>query len=368
MIPRALRELVQASRRTARELRQTLEEVAELLRESHLEGQQQHQQAQPARVRVRESNNQHPLARHAANNRRHFSTVRPVLAKNNYNNLFNYVKPLKRNPSISTLRSALNGGIGMRSGLGFGFGFSRPSVGRGMFSCFPKQSGRMFSTFPTNVTHQIVENMSQNIRMFFLKGGKLSTEMMRAESGTVKSLMSTEEDAADLQLASKFSDVKLDSGCVIDFDFSDKAEYGFECGVFDEHSLEYFEEVVTVNRRYQDLVLKDIKTFKEEIGSTSFKYSRSKNRLRFYCPNCDLMKMEMLLREKGVSTGVVRVNNDIEETYFCSPSTPDLVSSTSMSSISSDYSEIDSDILSTTDSIGMLHYYSDSGSVSILSS
>lgn len=345
MIPRTLRELLQASKRTAREIRQTLEDVGELLREG--------QQAQPVRVPVRPSS-QHPLARKSAS-RRNFSTFNATSASNLASSTlkfrfanFNSTSPLKRAlfTNFSSFRSAyrpFNGGIG-----------------KGLFSCFPKHNARSFSTFSPNAAHQIVENLSQNVRMFFLKGGKLSKDMLNNNSASTSPYQLANESSAehDLKLASRFSDVKHDSGCIIEFDFSAPL-YVPEAGIFDDESSLNLQTIFESNMKHQTKIMNDITMFKEKIGSTSFKFNKGKNRLRFYCPNCDVIKMELLLKENGISTGIVYKNDEIDDQNQISTpvdlDTPELLSPSS--SEYSDYSNIDSDIISSADSLVENDYY-----------
>lgn len=377
MIPRTLRELIQASKRTARELKQALEDVGELIRDGQLE-QGLQKQPQPVRVPVR-SGNQHPLARNS--NRRHFSTARVAQAaafnsrtRANFKFSTNFSdnafrRAFKQSSTFNTFKTAFYQSQINTGGFGF-IGKSQGRIGKGLFSCFPKHNARMFSTFSPNATHQIVENLSQNIRMFFLKGGKLSKDMMHSESGsTPYELMNQNVAEDDLRLASKFSDVKQDSGCFIEFDFSTPLCVP-ESGIFDDESSINLESVFEYNMNYQVKILQDIKTFKETIGSTSFRYNKAKNRIRFYCPNCDVMKMEGLLKDANITTGVVYKNNEINDALMMNENStaPELISPSSSSfesSLSSDYSDLDSDIISSSmESVGDYYYVMNSAAES----
>lgn len=195
--------------------------------------------------------------------------------------------------------------------------------------------------------------------MFFLKGGKLSQDMLHSNSKCAPYQLANESSAEqDLKLASKFSDLKNDSGCIIEFDFSAPL-YVPEAGIFDDESSLNLQTVFESNMKHQAKILNDVTLFKEKIGSTTFKYNKAKNRLRFHCPNCDVMKMELLLNENGISTGVVYKNDEINDQHQPSTTldfdTPELLSPSS--SEYSDYSDLDSDIISSANSLVEDDYY-----------
>lgn len=373
MIPRTLRELIQVSRKTAREFKQALEEVAELIHEKQLE---QSLQRQPARVPVRNQRGHgHPLA--GNNGRRHFSTNRTtnlnfknISLKFITGNIINHTSTSLK-PSISkTFKAAVYQTQPFSFSTRSQLTFVRGTIGSGMYRHFPRHNSRMFSTFGPNLTHQVVENLSQNLRMFFLKGGKFSKDCLNADIGNSTRLITRDSDLNvdyAIELASRVSEISSsnESGCFVEFDLSTPSISSMipDSGYFDESNLNNLSNGIENSISLKMKTLNDIKLFQENIGSTSFKYNKARNRLRLYCPNCDVFKMECLLQDVGISTGLVYKNNEInrdDESDSSSSefSCPELESDNSLSSTSVESFEsvypvsgsISSSILSSTSS------------------
>lgn len=384
MIPQALRELVQVSRRTAREFKEVLEELGELIGEKQLE-----QNLQRERIPVR-NNNEHPLSAAARRSRqsgnnggnrfsstysghfsntRKFSTTRNIKANiknplfnNTYASSFqNTVKRRTLNNSIS-LSKTLRAAVYQTQPFKYSSSYTkRPSfirnsnvVGSSMYSHFPKHNARMFSTYGPNMTHQVVENLSQSLRMFFLKGGKLGKDCTSTNSNNsidgnignnhVYYLSRDNESIAnnDLRLASNVGFDDYDLGCYIEFNLSktiESSNFFPNSGIFSDDCNDDLEKIIMSNLEYQMKVSKDIKKVKENIGSTSYKFDKARNRLRFYYPNCDVIKMENLLQECEVTTAIVYKNEEIleneESDNESEYSIPELESVDSYSSLSS---------------------------------
>lgn len=361
-----------------------MEDVGELIREKQLENSLQRQ---PARVPVRPQG-QHPLAGGRAY-RRHFSTCRnPLFTAKNINlnfsawsNCTNWTsfKPSAAGRFQTILSQTQPLRASARARLGH---VGRGGFGAGMFSYFPKQRARMFSTLGPNLTHQAVENLSQGLRMFFLKGGKLSHDCWSNSTMTNGWLHLTNDDRFadhDMNLAGKVSEIssQRESGCIIEFDLSCPSVVATipESGFFDDESSLHLELLVESNLKMQKKILKDIQLFRENIGSTSYRFQKKRERLRFYCPNCDVYKMEQLLQECGISTGIVMPNEEQQELNSCGQtlsvddfSGPELESD---SSVIDSYSDSDSDSILSSQDDDDIHadYYhvSGSGDHSILS-
>jgi hypothetical protein len=357
MIPKPIRELIRASRRTAREFGAALEEVGQLLRER-----QSHHQPNPVRVPVRARNTStgHPLhgarSPHSGSNRfnssysRHFSTGR-VASANSIKSSFINANIFQRYPTAASFKPKYSISNTFKAALYQTQPFrtatrAQVRVGFGLYTNFPRHNARMFSTFGPNVTRQAVENLSQNIRMMFLKGGELGSNYAHsnvAQSTPVAYLTNDESFAdRDIRLASRVSETSgaFESGSIVEFDMTAPtiAPNFPISGFFDDE----FEQDLTAFHistvEHQKRVVKDVKLFKENIGSTSFKFNKAKMRLRFYCPNCDVVKMERLLAESGISTGLVYRNtepdsfSDTDSGSDSEFSGPDMVSDSSTSS------------------------------------
>lgn len=323
MIPNSLRELIRVSRKTAREFKQAVEDVAELIREKQLE---QSLQREPARVPVRNQSRQHPLAGRVY--RRQFSTTRDVSAtfRNVNRNVFlnfatkagvNNAASRSLKPSIAnTFKAAIYQTQPFRTSTRVQLSFVRGGIGSGMYKHFSRHNARMFSTFGPNVTHQAVENLSQSLRMFFIKGGKTSHDCLShayMNNIDIGRLHADETFAArDIELASTVSETSglKECGCVVEFDMSTPSIISLvpESGYFDDDLSGKMETVYETSIKVQQKVLSDIKLFRENIGSTSYKFDKQRARLRFYCPNCEVAKMERLLQESSITMGVVKKN------------------------------------------------------------
>lgn len=335
MLPNTLRELIRASRRTAKEFKQVIEDVAELIREKQAE---HSLQREPVRVPIRNQQHQHPLSGRVI--RRQFSTTRDASAsfKNlNKNILFNIAKTNfkinvnnninKIKPSITnTFKAAIYQNQPFRSAKRVQLNFIRGGLGSGMYTYFPKHNARMFSTFGPNVTHQAVENLSQSLRTFFIKGGKVSHDCLtnanlhNIDIGHFKS----NDDMAnkDFKLASTVSETakSIESGCFVEFDLSTPSIVSLvpESGLFDDDLSSKMEKVYETSIKLQTKVLNDVKLFRDNIGSTSYKFDKNRERLRFYCPNCEVYKMENLLSDAGITMGIVKRNEDTESSNLSS--------------------------------------------------
>lgn len=327
MIPKSLRELIRVSRKTAREFKQALEDVAELIREKQLE---QSLQREPVRVPVRNQARQHPLAGRVY--RRQFSTSRDVSAtfrNMNKNVLLNFVRAgnstgaaASRNmtPSLTnTLKAAVYQTQPFRAATRVQMGLVRGGIGSGMYRHFPRHNARMFSTFGPNMTRQAVENLSQGVRMFFVRGGKTSHDCLThayMNDVDIGHLRADEAFAAnDIDLASTVSETAglKECGCIVEFDMATPSIVSLvpESGYFDDDLSCKMETVYETSIKVQQKVLTDIKLFRENIGSTSYKFDKQREKLRFYCPNCDVTKMERLLLESCITMGVVKRNESI---------------------------------------------------------
>lgn len=311
MIPRKIGEIISASRKTAKEFKQVLEDIAELIREKQL---QESLSREPVRVPVRPQNHQHPLAGRAS--RRHFSTytTRNPNFKNLNRNFVTKANLPKSNiftkPSISnTLRAAIYQTQPFRTNTRAQLNFIRGGIGSGMYSHFPRHNARMFSTYGPNLTHLAVKNLSQGIRTLFVKGGKVGSDCLT--NVNVGSLHSTKLFVEnDMKLASMVSETTglKEDGCFVEFDLSTPSIVSFvpEEGYFDDDLSVKLQDMHEASVKLQANALNDVKLFRENIGSTIYKFDRNRDKLRFYCPNCNVLKMEGLLQDCGISTGIVK--------------------------------------------------------------
>ncbi|GME82843.1 unnamed protein product [Ambrosiozyma monospora] len=228
-----MREIISVSRKTARGLKQTLEDIAEQLIANH---RQRQLQLQPVPVRiphggVNGGGSSHPLlnpggARNYSTmiSKRLFSTrVNPQYFKNqiNPNSFFNFkkinVSTMSRNVLYQTQPFRFAGGATKRAGVQFGRSMGRGGYPSGLFSHFPQHNARMFSTYGPNVASQAVHNLTQSLRAGFIKGGSLAQHLGKSHVGS----MNTNPNvvAQDIKLARTDSEASnlYSEGCFVEF-------------------------------------------------------------------------------------------------------------------------------------------------------
>ncbi|GMM30748.1 hypothetical protein DAMA08_034930 [Martiniozyma asiatica (nom. inval.)] len=305
MVSLSLREIISLSRKAARELKNSLEDIGELLRQRQLEGSLQRA---PVRVPV-QSRPQHPLSRSVP--RRHFSTNSTRALYISKDITFHGCRHLQPPRAVisGTMRRAIYQvqpfRLATRAQLGF---INRGGVGSGMYGHFARHNARMFSTFGPSVGHQAAQNLSQGIRAMFLKSGEFSVNCMKTNStglflnGSVQAELNANANAN----ANVHANCNVhDGGSFVEFDISTPSieQYLPEAGFFDEELSKHIESIFTESMRHHQKVLSDVNLFRENIGSPMFKCN--KGRLRFYCPNCETWKLRSLLRDHGITTGYV---------------------------------------------------------------
>lgn len=294
MIPRTIREVISASRKAVRDFGRTLEELGEILQQ-----QQQHQRPQkiPLRVPVNRGHLPFPNGGPRGGSHRNFSTFRAAPTASFQ---LKFLKATYKPSLSSTFRSGIYQVQPFRqNGI---------KVGKNMYNHFHQHNSRMFSTFGST-TQQAVNNLSQGIRTFVLKGSEFSLNSInKLHVGSMNTNKTFAEQ--DMVLAARFSSssdalAMTDAGSFVEFDVNSKSLEDLlpRAGIFDEDLCEDMAKQMQLVLDYQTQVLSEIGLFRENIGSTSFQCDGGT--LRFYCPNCEPAKMEMLLVENGIKTGVV---------------------------------------------------------------
>ena len=186
-----------------------------------------------------------------------------------------------------------------------------------LYANFTRHNARMFSTFGPNVTAQAVQNISQGVRAFFIKtaqsslGKNLSTGShvgsCSTNSNTVQKLFAmTNRDPSCIR------NLGLD-GCFVEFSLAPGASGASadilpgQC-ILDDDVVKDLTSFVKYNVEYQKLVLKEIVAVQHKIGSPLVRRvfgHRGEALLRLYFPDCSMRKMEMLLTDAGITTGMV---------------------------------------------------------------
>lgn len=267
MIPRTLREIITVSRKAVKDLRQTLEDIGELLREG---------ERAPVRIPVQRNNNRGgiPFPRRQIG-RRQFSTnlrapLQPSFQLRLLQSTFRSGKPQMTNTLRNVLFEVQPFRMGMKGG-----------VGKNLYRNFPQHNARMFSTFgnPTSAA-QAAQNLSQGIRSFLLKSGELTINCSKNKIHVGS--LNTNEDFADedISMAGRVSNNAYvhELGSFVEFDVRSSSFEDLlpEAGIFDEELSNDFDDRMSLILDYQRKVLTDIGLFKEKIGSTSFKCQNGK--------------------------------------------------------------------------------------------
>lgn len=298
MIPRTLREVITASRKAIRDFKRDLEGLGEFLREG---------ERVPVRLPVRGGNNggRFPIPKRQIGQRQ-FSTSVQRPAQPSFQ--LRFLQSAYRggnHPMTNTMRNAIFHVQPFRTGARVGM---RGGVGRNMFSHLPHHNSRMFSTFGNaSSAAQAAQNLSQGIRSLLLKGSELGINCFETKVH-VGSLNTSEAVAeTDMIMAGRVSGNEYvhEMGSFVEFDVNSTSFENLlpKAGIFDEELSADFGGRMEFILDYQRRVLADVVMFRDKIGSTSFKCINGK--LRFYCPNCEASKMEKLLIENGIGTGIV---------------------------------------------------------------
>jgi len=197
----------------------------------------------------------------------------------------------------------------------------RPRFGgcpNALYANFTHHNARMFSTFGPNVTAQAVQNISQGVRAFFVRAAQNGMGKSFSTNSHVGSC-STSANTVQKLFAMTSADpscmrnLGLD-GCFVEFNLVPGASdisAGIlpDQGVLDDDIVGDLTSFVGHNVEYQRLVLREIVAMKQKIGSPLVRrvFGQKGGALfRMYFPDCSLRKMEMILTDAGITTGMVR--------------------------------------------------------------
>ncbi|GME89380.1 unnamed protein product [[Candida] boidinii] len=368
-----VRDIINLSRRTARNIGQALADIAE-----ELIARQQHRQnqLQPVleRIPVRNSgpSSTNPfLNRNGSGSRRNFSTFTNSTknsARNNlkstkflnlfkifFSNKFLYGSNLRNSMNIRNFTTNSNVSSLKSSGRNFQkfpkitsnvrnvmwnvspfrtstrtCFIANGSGGPGSFlyKNFVRHNQRLFSTYGPSFTHQAANNLTNGVRAMIYntyddlkKGKKLyhtknigSMNISKRHVSENYRLASTNSiiDSKLLPSANVENDF-VNTGCVVEFSLNPSTSSNCQfptIAILDDDVMEDLENIFINHRQ---LVIKEIKLIKENLGETIIETFTNENgepciRLRF--PNCDVEKMETLLLDLGVSLGVVKPDED----------------------------------------------------------
>ncbi|VEU20296.1 DEKNAAC101099 [Brettanomyces naardenensis] len=300
-----LREVIWASRKAARDFRKALEEVAEQLAANSRRNRPALQRI-PVRVSRGQSGN--PLLNQLQ--RRNYSTLLRGGATARVANV-TFLKPQTARLGVSqATRSVLYRVQPFRTTL-------RPrftGCPNALYANFVHHNARMFSTFGPDVTAQAVHNLSQGLRAFFVKGAQ-----MKLNAGIDSHIGSLNANATSVQRVLALANEDLstaalnNSACFVEFNLTSCARNSpaealpEEC-FLDDEIVSDLSNFVKQRVQYQTRVIDDIVTFKERIGSPGGRRLVAPNGdviMRFLFPNCEPEKMERLLIDSEITTGVV---------------------------------------------------------------
>ncbi|OWB85013.1 hypothetical protein B5S33_g3670 [[Candida] boidinii] len=371
-----VRDIINLSRRTARNIGQALADIAE-----ELIARQQHRQnqLQPVleRIPVRNSgaSSTNPfLNRNGSGSRRKFSTFTNSTknsARNNlkstkflnlfkifFSNKFLYGSNLRNSMNIRNFSTNSNVSILKTSAKNFQkcpkitsnvrnvmwnvspfrtstrtCFIANGSGGPGSFlyKNFVRHNQRLFSTYGPSFTHQAANNLTNGVRAMIYntyddlkKGKKLyhtknigSMNISKRHVSENYRLASTNSiiDSKLLPSANVENDF-VNTGCVVEFslDPSTSSNCKFPTmAILDDDVMEDLENIFI---NYRKLVIKEIKLIKENLGETiveTFTNENGEPCIRLRFPNCDVEKMEALLLDLGVSLGVVKPDENKDD-------------------------------------------------------
>ncbi|KAG7896471.1 hypothetical protein KL906_004516 [Ogataea polymorpha] len=320
MVANKIRELISATRRSARNIRQALDDVAEQL----VAKQRQRQlELQLERVPVRIPTKSHPLANRRARgvqfgafagSQRYYSTSRRVP-----------VRAVSRSSVSSVTRNIVYQVQPFRVTFRAGCNYAPSSL----YSNFARHNARMYSTYGQTLTSQAAQNLSQGLRASFLKGHELQSKLMGRDSNGSQNVNQHFVEH-NMQLARAESEVE---GCVVEFSLKCHERALPKKFLLDDEIMQEFENAYLVNEfQYRMLILNDIKRLKEIIGVTVIEHLEDRNLIRCHFPNCDVPKMETMLAESGIRSGVVKAvesrsvslsSDDVYSLSFDSCDSPD---------------------------------------------
>ncbi|KAG7816123.1 hypothetical protein KL928_005089 [Ogataea angusta] len=296
MVANKIRELISATRRSARNIRQALDDVAEQL----IANQRQRQlEVQLERVPVRIPTKSHPLANRRARGvqfgafggaQRYYSTSRraPV-----------HLRAVSRSSVSSVTRNIVYQVQPFRVTFRAGCNYAPSSL----YSNFTRHNARMYSTYGHTLASQAAHNLSQGLRASILKGHELQSKLMgRDSNGSQNANQHFVEHNMQLARAESETD-----GCVVEFSLKCHDRALPKKFLLDDEIMQEFENAYLVNEfEHRMLILSDIKRLKEIIGVTVIEHLDDRNLIRCHFPNCDVPKMETMLAESGIRSGVVK--------------------------------------------------------------
>lgn len=281
MIPK-LREVIAASRKAARDFKRALEEVGEQLAQRNA-----HNRTQLRPIPVRGSSRQ-PGSPLADLQRRHLSTsvMKPAVFAR-----------VSRATVSQTSRAVMYRAQPFRTSF-------RPGCGSSLYSNFTQHNSRMFSTYGPNITVQAVHNLNQGIRALFLQAAQLQFHAAACAQHRclLKPIYGDETTS---------SSKKAHTGCFVEFNLTsateDESLISEEC-YLDDIAVSEIESFVARRAAHQKRVLDDIIRLKDCIGSPAGRRLTAANGdilMRFFFPNCEPVKLEQLLVDNSITTGMV---------------------------------------------------------------
>ncbi|ODV94176.1 hypothetical protein PACTADRAFT_51058 [Pachysolen tannophilus NRRL Y-2460] len=394
VVGRTFKDIISLTRKAARNIRASLDELAE---EFVQRQQQQHQQAQqqaPALVGVPVRANNRPngsfLNRANPYGRRFFCTgtrwgitractarcplrsiksnrqaIRHASTYANYNgnyrfaNLKNASKRLSSGNfwSFSSFRIANR--VGLNTAIHYRNGGIFPS---GLYSNFVMTNSRNYSTY-SNFTHEAIMNLNQSIRAMCLQGKATNFHKYNKNNNNNndddKFLIQSHQGGINysstyateiLKLANRNSSfVENDiNGSIVDFILKPKNFSIPSITFIDDTILDELKRDFESYRSDIQIIYDEIDLIKSTFGSLAMSIEDNGHIIRIHFPNCDVEKCELLLRDLGITKGIVRENININNNM------ENCENSNSSSSISSEFSgaNYSNDILSTTVSQG----------------
>ncbi|AOA61827.1 hypothetical protein PP7435_CHR1-1521 [Komagataella phaffii CBS 7435] len=329
-----LKDILSLSRKTARNLKQALDELAEQVIN--------HQRRRPALVRVPINNNLRRKSQQSFLNRRSFH-----LWTSKYN-------PYFWRGGRSNVLDQLN-----REALRYRSSFAKPGFyPSGLYqSTFPQRGSRMFSTCAYSCQQEAVKNLTSAVRALLQSGANFGSQMKQMKHCSQKkkhfskfSKRLTSSTAAGSGKNAEQAPSGLAEGSAVVFSLERQSHNTELEGILDQETSSILEEEMVQHERHLAIIREEIQRISENLGSLPLIMSGHK--IEVFFPNCDTVKCEQLMRDLAITKGVVRRHDSTAEhsssrsfvpedcLYSSGSSSPNPLSSTSSKSfdrVSLDY-------------------------------
>ncbi|ODV86998.1 hypothetical protein CANARDRAFT_6558 [[Candida] arabinofermentans NRRL YB-2248] len=318
----SIRDIISVSRKTARNLKQALEEITE----QYIANRRQKElEAVLERIPVKNTQPKQDLLANRLRGRRNFSTA----ARRNFSGVKAPSGSLYKSLGTTRVTTASRNLINLYEPFRLATrvttrGLVRGGPGSSLFNNLPRQSARLYSTQGHTVAADAVGKISEAVRAVFLKGSSLNIK--GSVNHNIGSIKSNENYVnKDIELAQAESSSTVASGCFVDFNFDrsfNMEDYLPQKVLLGPESVDSLRKFYDDVAAYRAVVTNDIEKMVNLIGEPSAEYIMNGRHLKIRCrfPNCEPQKMERLLLENEIVSGVVMSDDSAAYTDECSSS------------------------------------------------